>query len=416
MSIYEPGNMYFRGPWKYCENYDPGDVVKRAGAFFLCLRQNAGNDPIEVVSENYWEHFAAEGSGLLFRGVYRRLETLREKYPTDVAGACAIVITAGEMRIFYWNDVDQEWQSISGGGSTVGGPEHSGLTGRELPGQHPMGAITGLEEAFVLQGAELAAEIEARETAIANEASARREADDGLEGVIELETQARQNAIAALEGAIAAEEQTRTAAMEAEALIRENADVMLKEQINAEMLARQGADTALQGAIDAVTGKLRYMPAKDFGAGAPGQGVLSAWAMAHTGLDHVANSTAVINLFDNHEWIYNEVGDEWIDNGLGSVATATDAALGVVMGTDEDGGVSVDPDGTMRVNKVPVKQGGTGAATEEEARNNLGLADAITSPNGTIKHIIALTDEEYEALTNPDVSTLYVVGGGGNTP
>jgi hypothetical protein len=95
------------------------------------------------------------------------------------------------------------------------------------------------------------------------------------------------------------------------------------------------------------------MPANDFETDTPAQADLTAWAEDHTGLDHVENSTAVVNLYDNHEWIYNETGSEWIDNGLTAVSTATNASLGVVKGSAADGGVSVGSDGAMTINGVP---------------------------------------------------------------
>jgi hypothetical protein len=94
------------------------------------------------------------------------------------------------------------------------------------------------------------------------------------------------------------------------------------------------------------------MPANDFGTDTPAQEDLTAWAEDHTGLDHVENSTAVVNLHDNHEWIYNETGSEWIDNGLTAVSTATNTSLGVVKGSAADWGISAGSDGSMTVNTV----------------------------------------------------------------
>jgi hypothetical protein len=126
---------------------------------------------------------------------------------------------------------------------------------------------------------------------------------------------------------------------------------------------------SLPGQVGSLTGKLRYMPANDFGAAAPAPADLTAWATDHTGLDHVENSTAVVNLYDNHEWIYNETGDEWIDNGLSSVQAATNASLGVVMGGAADWKVSVGDGGAMSVNTVDASETAKGIvqlATAEE--------------------------------------------------
>jgi hypothetical protein len=102
--------------------------------------------------------------------------------------------------------------------------------------------------------------------------------------------------------------------------------------------------------VGALSGKLRYMPANDFNTASPAKAVLSAYALAHTELAAVQNSTAVVNLFDNHEWIYNETGDEWIDNGLSSVQTATDTSLGVVKGSAATGKATINNDGEIVLN------------------------------------------------------------------
>lgn len=98
-------------------------------------------------------------------------------------------------------------------------------------------------------------------------------------------------------------------------------------------------------------GKLRYMPAYDFGVDTPSQQELTDYALAHTGLVAVANSTSIVNLFDGHEWIYNEEGEEWVDLQLSTVGQATNTSLGVVKGSTDNGKISVDGvTGEMAVN------------------------------------------------------------------
>lgn len=63
MPVITPGNMFSRGKWEFCKEYDPGDVVERAGAFFLCINGCAGYDPLDTISENFWRALGGEGGG-----------------------------------------------------------------------------------------------------------------------------------------------------------------------------------------------------------------------------------------------------------------------------------------------------------------------------------------------------------------
>jgi hypothetical protein len=157
------------------------------------------------------------------------------------------------------------------------------------------------------------------------------------------------------------------------------------------------AQSTLEGQIDAVVGKLRYMPAQDFGTAAPAQQDLSDYTLAHTGLTAVGNSTSVINLFDGREWIYNEVGNEWVSLGDASVATATNTSLGVVKGSSDTGKVSVDGvTGEMTVNvpsfPLSIANGGTGAI------KSLGIGGALNNLFGSGKP--SLRDNVYIPIVN----------------
>jgi hypothetical protein len=63
MPLINPGNMFSRGEWKYCDEYDPGDVVRRAGVFYMAARQNAGVNPLDVMAENTWLPLGERGGG-----------------------------------------------------------------------------------------------------------------------------------------------------------------------------------------------------------------------------------------------------------------------------------------------------------------------------------------------------------------
>ncbi|GHV45849.1 hypothetical protein FACS1894204_06150 [Synergistales bacterium] len=145
-------------------------------------------------------------------------------------------------------------------------------------------------------------------------------------------------------------------------------------------------------AIEAVTGKLRYLPAHDFGTATPEQADLTAYALGHTGLETVANSTAVTNHFDNHEWIYNEESQEWIDNGLGVVAQATNTTAGVgQFATDDEAAAGAAEDRIINPKQL-----------------NTGIMTAINA----VYHRQDIT--ESGAFVVPEnVSLIYVSGCGG---
>lgn len=49
------GNMFYRGDWKVCCEYDVGDVVQRAGALYMAMDQSAGMDPMDPLNGKYWK-------------------------------------------------------------------------------------------------------------------------------------------------------------------------------------------------------------------------------------------------------------------------------------------------------------------------------------------------------------------------
>ena len=50
----EGGNMYFRGAWEFCPEYDIGDVVICSGAMYVALKHHAGHDPTDKDNKEYW--------------------------------------------------------------------------------------------------------------------------------------------------------------------------------------------------------------------------------------------------------------------------------------------------------------------------------------------------------------------------
>ena len=53
------GNMFYRGDWAYCPEYDTGDVVKYKGILYLSVKHNAGKPPDEKENREYWEQIIA---------------------------------------------------------------------------------------------------------------------------------------------------------------------------------------------------------------------------------------------------------------------------------------------------------------------------------------------------------------------
>lgn len=189
--------------------------------------------------------------------------------------------------------------------------DHNKLFNRDIPKQHPIDAIDGLRESL-------------DKKANANSVYTKDDADNKFATKTELETERQ-------------------------------------ERIN--------DVTDLNNRVDSVVGKLTYLPPYNFGTSTPTQEVLTDYALSHR--DTLINSLSVQNLFDNHEWIYNEDGNEWIDNGIASVATATNSSLGVVKGSDEDFKGSINEKGEIEVNKLK-------ETLDSKANTDLANTDFIT--------------------------------------
>ena len=46
------GNVYYKGEWDYCPEYNIGDLVMCNSLLYLCLEHNAGKDPNG--NKDYW--------------------------------------------------------------------------------------------------------------------------------------------------------------------------------------------------------------------------------------------------------------------------------------------------------------------------------------------------------------------------
>lgn len=77
----------------------------------------------------------------------------------------------------------------------------------------------------------------------------------------------------------------------------------------------------------------------------------SAWQQASGSTGNPSNYSTLLNLYNNHEYMFYD--GSWIDRGAATIAVATDTALGAVMGSPQsnttEGKVYVEADGTMSV-------------------------------------------------------------------
>lgn len=77
----------------------------------------------------------------------------------------------------------------------------------------------------------------------------------------------------------------------------------------------------------------------------------SAWQQASGSTGNPSNYSTLLNLYNNHEYMFYD--GAWIDRGAATIAVATDTALGAVMGSPQsdttEGKVYVEADGTMSV-------------------------------------------------------------------
>ena len=156
--------------------------------------------------------------------------------------------------------------------------------------------------------------------------------------------------------------------------------------------------------IEALQGAGTYLPADNFGANVTNK-LLNSYAKQILNLtedSQIPNGTRVKNTTDGHVWILNNVNDTliWIDGGTDTVAVATNQAMGIVKGNNQDDlKVSVDVNGEMTVNNLSnylddiiVKVGGT--KTND---------DVVT---GTLYNRISVNEANIESL-NTDVSNVY---------
>lgn len=132
--------------------------------------------------------------------------------------------------------------------------------------------------------------------------------------------------------------------------------------INAEITAIKEIDSKQDASIAAINTKLQslnsvggYLPANDFGKSVT-QDALNNYAVSeipNVTIDTIPNGTRVKNEYDDHVWIYNSELKQWIDDGIDTVAVATNTTLGVVTGSEEDLEGSIDALGHITINQLP---------------------------------------------------------------
>lgn len=146
----------------------------------------------------------------------------------------------------------------------------------------------------------------------------------------------------------------------ADAALEEVAE--LSDEVGGQISQLQENAQELSAAVEANTqdianmkGAWSYLPAYNFGAAQPTQEQLNNYA-ASQGVT-VKDGLTVINLFpsgdqyQNGEWRYDAQNtSSWEFQGQSTVAPATNESLGVILGSDEDLNVGINPDSTMSVN------------------------------------------------------------------
>jgi len=104
--------------------------------------------------------------------------------------------------------------------------------------------------------------------------------------------------------------------------------------------------------INSMKGRGGYLTAFDFGKSNLTQKELNDYALTQIHSkdpNDIWNGTHVKNLFDSHVWALTNTPEtdppihEWCDDGFDAIKTADQNVLGVVMGSTDEGSVSVDP-------------------------------------------------------------------------
>jgi uncharacterized protein (TIGR02145 family) len=100
--------------------------------------------------------------------------------------------------------------------------------------------------------------------------------------------------------------------------------------------------------VETIKGGWSYLPSHDFGTPAPTQQQLSDYA-ASLGIA-LKEGLSVVNTYDGHDWRYDAANlQQWADQGLSFVNTASQAIAGIVKGSEENLKIFVNADGTMSV-------------------------------------------------------------------
>lgn len=151
-----------------------------------------------------------------------------------------------------------------------------------------------------------------------------------------------------------------------------------KKELDAKNLEQDNLIKALQNKTSGLGG---YLTAYNFKKNEPTQEELTNYALDQLNLTNkkdIPDQTRVKNLYDDNVWILNNhtQGEteifNWINDGSGEIAIATDTTLGVVKGSTEDYEGSVDVAGHITIN---------------------GLEEFISNVNATLLDTPSLNEE-----------------------
>lgn len=145
---------------------------------------------------------------------------------------------------------------------------------------------------------------------------------------------------------------------------------------------------SFQSNSDNVDALLNGAVAIDDLATSPSQDDLTeAWKTA-TGKDTLINRASILDTANDKMWYYYENTRQWVSIPTGeldfSISTATNSALGVVMGSTNTGQIAVETNGTMSVN-------GWDTQAAQVANNTTQIA-ALNTTIGTIQSVLTRLD------------------------
>ena len=122
-------------------------------------------------------------------------------------------------------------------------------------------------------------------------------------------------------------------------------------KIKHELLDEHGKEIdALKRRLEGMFGSVNYLGVYDFGSATPDQSALyeRAKILTENPTYTPSKGDTIVNSFDSSDWYFN--GNKWISLGISAVGLATNSIPGIILGSEEVFGISVDDEGHLQVN------------------------------------------------------------------